>query len=431
MKTIYEIIESVAAIGSTKTKQEILEANRDNWILQNCFFYAENPRFNFYVKIKDVATANPGKNDLSRDTFVALSNLNNRAITGNAAREYIEQVMLPLTVEARIILTRIINRDLRCGAGTSISNKVWKNLIPEYPVMLASKFDAKAEKYLSQFENKAGFVVQLKEDGGRCIVKVSPDGEVSYHSRSGSTLELFGVFDEQLSRFPGMVFDGELIVKSSTGVRDRQTGNGFYTRAVRNTLTKEQAANFSLQLWDIISETEYDSDGHTPYTERFAKLVDAKFTGNVGIVESKSVKTIAECVEFYNEMRTRGEEGAIIKVANSVWEDSRSKNMCKMKASDPVDALCIGVEPGAGKYAGMIGSLICQDSTGMLLFNVGTGLTDTDRALDPSAYIGRIIECSYNEIISSKNKSTKSLFLPVFNQVRQDKTVANSLHELT
>lgn len=431
--TIYEIIESVATIGSTKAKQEILEANKSNEVLKNCFFYAENPRVNFFIRMgesREVVAPSHGR-DLSMADFLLLDRLIKRDVTGNDARQWVGNIMEPLNNGAREILCRIIDRDLRCGAGTSISNKVWKNLIPEYPVMLASKFDAKAEKYLSQFENKAGFVVQKKCDGGRVNIKVGANGVVTYYSRAGNELNLFGVFDYQFSRFTDTVFDGELLVRSKTGVEARTVGNGLYTKAVRNTLTQQEAQRFSIEIWDVIPILEFNNGiGNVPYRERLARLDQMKFDENVTVVESKQVRTLAECVEFYEEMRARGEEGAIIKVAGAVWEDARSKSMVKMKAICDVDALCIGVEPGTGKYAGMIGNLICQDSTGALLFNVGTGLTDADRTKDASAYVGKIVECVYNEIISAKNKSTKSLFLPVFKQVRMDKKIANSLCEL-
>ncbi len=428
--TIYEIIESVAAIGSTIEKQKIIETNKDNEVLKNCFFYAENPRFNFWIKVKTFSN-NTGTKDIDLATFTFLNQLIKREITGDAARNSVEAYMGDLTGHAQEILARIINKDLRCNAGTAIANKVWKNLIPEYPVLLCSKYDAKAEKYLSQFENGVGFAIQKKEDGGRLLVKVDHDGVVTYHSRNGSELNLFGIFDTQLSQFKDRVFDGELLVETADGKPNRKVGNGFYTKAVRGSISEEEAKQFSYKVWDVVPTHEYlAGKGTETHSVRHQNLIDMNFSGKISIVMSKHVQTLAECQEFYGQMRNDGQEGAIIKVANSVWEDSRSKNYVKLKNVSDVDALCIRVEPGTGKYAGMIGSLVCQDSSGELLFNVGTGLTDDDRKKDPSFYVNHIVECTYNEVISSKSKTTKSLFLPVFKQVRHDKNVANHISEL-
>lgn len=430
MKTT-DIITLIANTGSTNEKKAILEKNKNNDLLKNCFLYTENKRFNYYIKVEQ--TTGSGKVELADEHFILLDALNARVVTGNEARDLVNKAMEKMTIESQELFCKIINRDLRCGAGTTIANKVWKNLIPEYPVMLASKFDAKAQKYLSQYENNVGFYVQCKMDGGRCLVKVSETGDVTYHSRSGSILDLFHEFDDQFSPFRGMIFDGELLVLTKTGKRDRVCGNGLYTKAVRNTLSAEEAKRFTIVLWDVIPEKEYlIGKGTESYSTRLDLLqtMEPHFgaTG-VRVVESKKVNTLGECLEFYGNMRSRGEEGAIIKVANSVWEDTRSKNMVKMKAVETGDFVCVGVEPGAGKYANMIGALVCETSCGKVNFSVGTGLTDKDRALS-NKYIDKIIEVKYNEVISSKNKDTKSLFLPVFVQVRDDKTIANSLEEL-
>lgn len=434
MNTIFEIIDSVAAIGSTKAKQEIIEKNKDNTVLMNCFFYSENPRFNYFMKLNEAVAGEyhpAGSRDLDATTFSALDKIISREYTGDAAKRFIATILIPLSVEARRIVIRIINKDLRCGAGTSISNKVWKDLIPEYPVLLCGKMDEKAMKHLVQFENTVGFWVELKEDGGRLLVTVEDDGTVVYKSRAGNILNMYGVFDKQLSKYRGIVFDGELVIVNADGKPDRKKGNGFYTKAVRGTITETEAKQFTYKLWDAISLNEYQAGyGTQPYTGRRKFIGDCKFKGNMGQVDGKFVKTLAECMEFYAEMREADQEGAIIKVANAVWEDARSKNYVKLKAINDIDARCIGWEKGAGKNANKIGNLICETACGLVQFNVGTGLSDEDRERDPADFVGKIIECTYNEVITAKGRTTKSLFLPVYKQIRLDKNRANILEEL-
>ena len=434
--TIYSIIEDIAATSSLKTKQAILEANKDNEVLKNCFLYAENPRFNFYIKADaEMAFDSSGKNDVSLETFKQLDEIINRKVTGNDARLFLMSILLPLNSGARAIVIRIVNRDLRCNAGTSIANKVWKNLIPVYPVMLASKGDKKSFDYLESLVGKDNFIVQTKCDGGRVNVIVDGGGKVTYRSRNGSELNLHGFFDEQFKGFVGFVFDGELLARDlENGIVDRKTGNGLYTKAVRGTLSKAEAGQLCMVVWDIVPSNEFlAGKGTISYRDRLNNLLTCAEKFNpalVSVVESKFVNNLKDVQDFYTVMRDRGEEGAIVKVASSRWEDSRSKNMVKMKAEETCDALVIGVEEGSGKYAGMIGSLICTSSCGQLVFNVGSGFKDEDRTKPADYYMGKIVEVAYNEIITSKNKTTKSLFLPIYKQVRFDKNVANSIEEL-
>lgn len=433
--SIYEIIQSIADIGSTKAKQAICEANKDNEVLKNCFLYAENPRFNFYIKVGMPSSADQsGTNDISMSTFTQLDKLINREYTGNAARQFVAGMMTQLWPDAQVILARIINKDLRCNCGTSIANKVWDDLIPEYPVMLASKGDAKSMKHLAKFENKAGFIVQKKCDGGRVIVTVSDAGEVTYRSRNGNVLNLYGVFDNVFAKSKGMVFDGEVLVRTASGIADRKVGNGLYTKAVRGTLSDVEVKSFCMEVWDIVPESEYNSGlGIKPYELRLEALYNAGFNSEiVKVVDSLKVATLAECFAYYDTMRSEGEEGAIIKVADSLWEDKRSKGMVKLKADETADLICVGWEKGTGKNANKIGNLILQTSDGLLETGCGTGLSDADRERNPEDYLGKIIETGYNEVIASKDpkKTTKSLFLPVFKQIRYDKNVANKLSEL-
>ena len=431
--TIYEIIESIAANPSTNAKLEILKNNSSNDILKNVFYYAYNPRFNFWVKTK-VLPRVEGTNDIDTYTFVVLNTLINREVTGDAARSQIERFMETLTAEAQEILVRIINHDLRCGASDTLASKVWKNLVPEYPVMLCDKFNVKTEKYLKQFEGKDAFNVSKKEDGGRVLITVDESGEVTIRSRNGSTLNAYKLFDKYFSTCNGNVFDGELVIVNEDGTPNRKLSNGIYTKLVRNTATQEEVNKFSIVIWDVIPLNEYLSgEGTKPYSYRLNELNNfATFWNNspIRVVENKNVSTLEECFTFYDHMRSLGQEGAIIKVASAVWEDKRSKNSIKLKNESEGDFLCTGVEEGTGKYEGMIGALKCESSCGKLKFSVGTGLKDDDRLKDPSYYIGFVHEVKYNEVISSKGRDTKSLFLPVYVQRRDDKNIANSLGEL-
>ena len=430
---ITQILSEIASDPSTNAKKAIIASNVSNDLLKQAFFYAYNPRFNFWIKADSLPTKT-GKANVSAETFKVLDRLVAREVTGNAARDVVTAHLNTLTQADQQLMINIMNHDLRCGASDTLASKVWPKLVPEYPVMLCDKFSEKTRKYLEKFENKCGFNVSLKEDGGRVLITVEDDGKVVARSRNGSELNVFGLFDADFSAYRGMVFDGELIIKNADGTPDRKFSNGIYTKLVRNTATKDEVNKFTIVLWDVIALAEYlAGKGEVTYEDRWTSLlkVAPTWSKRVKVVEGKNVKTIAECLKFYDEMRDRKQEGAIIKVLESVWEDKRSKNSVKLKNESEGDFLCTGTEDGQGKYAGMIGALVCEDSTGRLKFSVGTGLNDEDRQKDPIEYIGKIIQVKFNEVITSKNKTTSSLFLPVFSTVRFDKKIANSLSELT
>ena len=84
---------------------------------------------------------------------------------------------------------------------------------------------------------------------------------------------------------------------------------------------------------------------------------------------------------------------------------------------------------GTGKYEGMIGSLICESSDGIVKVSVGSGLTDEDRKKPVEDYIDKIIAINYNGKITNK-QNEQSLFLPIYLETRFDKDIANSSEEL-
>jgi ATP-dependent DNA ligase len=297
--------------------------------------------------------------------------------------------------------------------------------------MLASKMDEKAAA--SVVPNKYGYIVQTKMDGGRAMATVNFDGSVNIRSRNGKELLLYGFFDTVLSKFPGYVFDGELVVMTDTGVEDRKTGNGFFTKAVRGTINQKEASRFRYVVWDMIPLADFNAGKSTvPYKERLSKLIDAQSLmtpGIVHLVQSRIVSTLQEAEVFYSEMLERGEEGAILKFADMPWEDRRSKKMIKLKEEKDIDAEVIGVTEHT-KVPGWVGSLTCKTADGLVQFDVGSGFTEVDRQKPFDYYFGKIVKCKYNALISNKTSTTKSLFLPIFDEVRDDKLTANSLKDL-
>lgn len=96
-----------------------------------------------------------------------------------------------------------------------------------------------------------------------------------------------------------------------------------------------------------------------------------------------------------------GYEGVVGKDPSYIWRDSTSRipAFFKYKKRPTADLLCIGTEEAgkSTKYAGLIGSLILQDSQGRIV-SVGSGMSDEDRARDPRYFIDQVVEVFYEHI---------------------------------
>lgn len=432
---LHEIIAALAAESSTKAKSAILQKYKDNFDLKLYFKATLDPFINYWIRISDVPESTGNEfNHLDATTIQqVINNLNGRVFTGHAARDYVYDVMLSLNQEDKILLKNMINRDANCKVAEGLVNKCWKKLIPEFPVMLADKYDEKTAKNIPEGKDK--IIVQKKEDGGRVAIVVLPDSSVTVYSRNGNVLETHGVFDSHFSQYPGKVFDGELLVLDpNTGkFADRKLSNGIFNKAVRGTITPEEAATLHAVLWDVVPYEKWmDGFDEASYKDRLAELLICALTiptHRASVVETKVVSTHYECQKFYDDMLEQGFEGAMMKVATMPWEAKRSKFVLKLKETKDATLLCVGVQQHS-KYPDQIGSLECKTSCGKLEVSIGSGLTEEDRKRPPEYFVDKLIDIQYNMLITKKNSDKHSMFLPRYRSIRLDQSVADNLEHL-
>jgi ATP-dependent DNA ligase len=327
------------------------------------------------------------------------------------------------------VLERIIQKDLKCGVQVSTANDVWMGLIKEYPVMLCSGYD---QKLVDKITFPA--YVQLKEDGMRFNAIVR-DGKCEFKSRNGKTIDLLGNLEigfVEMSKGSDCVFDGELLVKIDGKIADRQTGNGILNKANKGTISTSEAELVTAVVWDMIPYVLF-TDGYaaTPYRTRFERLQDCiGVSDRIELVPSIIVDSLDEAQAIFEQYLADGKEGIILKDGNGVWEDKRSKGQIKFKGELECDLKIVGLEEGSGKYQGKLGALLVESSDGILKVSVGSGLTDADRInLNSTTILGKVISVKYNARIKNK-QGEESLFLPIFIELREDKTEADSIGDI-
>ena len=78
-----------------------------------------------------------------------------------------------------------------------------------------------------------------------------------------------------------------------------------------------------------------------------------------------------------------GGEGLMLHHAFAHYHAGRTDQLLKYKRWNDDEARVVGVRPGKGKYAGMVGALLVEDAQGRR-FALGSGLRDADRARPPA-----------------------------------------------
>jgi ATP-dependent DNA ligase len=446
-ESVSNILNDLESDNSRLFKENILTVNKDNELLKRVLKATLDPYTQYYQrKIPEYER----KQDIpikSLDWALnQLESLTKREYTGNAAIHHLQTILLSVTEENAEVIKRVVTKDLKCGVSIATVNKIFgKKFIETYPCMLASAFNKKAFEAI-----KYPALVQTKLDGMRANIIIDSEGIVDVRSRNGKQISLAGHFDEFLKNvfyksptlanldvFHGAVLDGELLVldENDLFILDRKTGNGILNKAVKGTISPEETKRVRFECWDMIPLEDFKKGiCEIPYfdrldvlRERMNEVHKGQVNNLISILQTETVGSYADCEEIFNEALTNEEEGIIVKNGDSPWEDKRSKYQVKMKAELEADLLVEGIVEGTGKYEGLIGSLSCTTKDGTLKVNVGSGLIDEQRKCDPEDFIGKIITVKYNEKIKDKNSEHWSLFLPIFQELRLDKTVADNI----
>ena len=410
------IIQALEADSSTLAKQQILKDNIDNAEFIEGSTMCLDPLVTFGVKqVPTTDTMGPG---VGWDLFKSLADkLVARELTGHAARDAIQTIADHSTIDQwNDWYRRILIKDLRCGTGAKLFNKVQKDIIPLFGCMLAHD-GAKHPKKIA-----GDCFIEYKYDGVR-VIAIVQNGDATLYSRNGKLLENFPHINEALSKseFEGLVFDGEVMSE------DFQT-------LMKQVHRKEgaQTEDSYLAVFDMLTLEEFNAGGTdmTAY-ERRERLISvaSSFSYRTQLVQAINLNLDSEDGQrSFKEMNKlaleEGYEGLMIKPVNEGYKCKRSHAWLKIKPFIEVTLKVIDVEEGTGKNEGMLGALVVagNDDGKDFHLNVGSGLTDDMRKdvwAVKDAVIGQLVEIRADAATQSQDADDVwSLRFPRFKTFR-------------
>lgn len=249
----------------------------------------------------------------------------------------------------------------------------------------------------------------IKYDGHYMQVHVSQAKGVRFFTSSGKEFYETNLAKRFLE-FPDGIYECEFLGKSNGLHGDRK--EAAIATTLRTEFAKGIKSNYpglKCKVFDIISPE--------PFSQRLKLLQAIPNTLStsglfVGIVRYELVGD-SPIIPF-SRVITDGYEGIYLKHLNHLQrEGKRVRSAIKLKQHPTADVVCFDIQLGEGKYAGMIGSLICKDKDGVVV-KVGSGLTDEDRSFAHNQYLGKTIEIAYESF-------SDTYIHPVFKCVRDDK----------
>ena len=432
-----EIIRRLEADNSRLAKEAIISGAVEEGLDE--FFdgvrMALDPLVTFGVKQVPVKDADEGQG-LAWPVFVDLANkLQNRELTGHAARDAIELAMSVATqAQWNDWYRRILIKDLRCGVSEKTVNKAAKNhpqyAVPVFTCMLAHD-SANHEKKMTGKKQ-----IEVKLDGVRVLLVI--------RDTEGKNIEMFSRNGKQFHNFDHIIEEVRTVLKTHPVpyplVLDGEIMSASFQDLMKQVQRKENVAagDAVLHLFDTVPlgcflNGSWDKPQH--FRSEITKHWVAEHKAVLQHVTALEWETVdldtpegeQRFVELNKAAVDGGYEGLLIKDPDAPYECKRSHSWLKAKPVITVDLKVVDLQEGTGKNIGILGALICEgtDSGKHIKVNVGSGLTDSQRKdfwNNKKEVVGSTVEIMADAITKSQDSDdVYSLRFPRFHRFRDDK----------
>jgi DNA ligase-1 len=418
---ISNAVEDINTTNSILAKKKILAKYPE---LKEILFYVYNPMYIFSVTSKAILkyqeTHTHTENNL--ETLIELlDNLRNRVYTGHTA---IKQILGFINANDLFydLILKIVDKDLKIRMGVKQINAVFPELIPEFEVALADRFD----KQTAYFEKHDDWLVSRKLDGARCIAMTDiKNKSVTFNSRKGLEFTTLGKIRDILVKHllptltEDMVFDGEICIMVD--------GNESFTAIMKEIKKRGHTIETPCyKVFDYLTLKEFNSKKSTRVLKDRLKLCKK----TVKKVDSPLIQYLQQDLntpEIFAELLDSVEkynwEGLMLR-RNVGYEGKRSKNLLKVKKFEREEFMVANmtsdkISNNGSKFGNEMGLKNVKILYKNCNVDVGSGFSCEERKYyheNPDEIVGKVISVQYFEEISTVKKGveTYSLRFPTF-----------------
>lgn len=427
MVNIIKIINQLQNTPGTNDKLNILKENKDNELLKRVLNYTYNPYKKYKITEKTLNDIESYKSCAILDIFelldkLASNNINDllRDETKSFLKYYQET-----NVEIFELYKMIILKDLKINIGVKSINKVWKNLIPEFNIMLANKYFEMPHKV----EGKE-FIITQKLDGYR-LVAINNNDNIEFYTRQGQLVEGLIDIEKEVKQFlpNNMVLDGELLAINNMNLNSKD----LYRETIKRGRKKGDKTGLEYHVFDLITLDDLQNGVSNNKCSNRKEILHtmilgsySKFVKEVPILyKGKEINRITKLLDEQVDM---GNEGVMVNISDAPYECKRSSQILKVKKFQDCDVKVLNIIEGTGKNKNKLGAITIQFEHDNELYtcDCGSGFSDEERLLyweNPELLMNKIVTIGYFEV--SQNSKTKEygLRFPTWKGIiRTDKT---------
>ncbi len=203
-----------------------------------------------------------------------------------------------------------------------------------------------------------------------------------------------------IKNFPSFELDGEL-----------WSGRGEYEYIQSVVLDRHPGKGWEKITYNIFEVPNQKGD-FFQRLEKASRWFAAHPDPFVHIIHQTLIGDLPDLDEFIKQVASRSGEGVIVKDPQKAYHTGRSPYVLKIKETRDMEGEVIAINPGKGKFAGVMGSLTIRLENG-IQFKLGTGFTEQNRQNPPP--VGTQVTFKYYGF--TKNKIPK---FPSFLRIRSD-----------
>ena len=414
MKEVINIINKLRNENSTNGKLKILTDNKDNELLKKVLEYTYNPFKKYGVSEKVLIPTNEEFNNI--ELFQLLDLLSNSNIN-DSLRKTVNSFLGSIQFkEERDLYVCMLLKDLKIGCNSKTINKVWKDLIPSFNVMLAEKYFEKQQKVKGK-----EFIITQKVDGSRFVLIKDNLGNVKCYTRQGQEVNGLIEFENDFKLIPNnTVIDGEVLLNKQ-GLHSKD----LYRETMKEFRKKGEKHGLILNAFDILTFDEFkEGKSKTKCKDRKQQLHDLINNNNLTNIIEVPIRYIGKdenmIIKLLDEAVNNDEEGVMVNLADAVYECKRTTNILKAKLMKSCDLCIVGFEEGEGNFKGTLGATLVEYKNNIVKVGSGYQLEERNSIwANKDKLIGRIMEVQYFEESINSKTGLASLRFPVFKDIRE------------
>lgn len=407
-KRLEAMTEELSHTNSIIEKRHILSKYED---MKDILYWTYNPYIKFYVSARNIKKFMSSKDRSGgvyavNDIYELLRLLHKREATGNDALFSCE-FFINRNKEHEPVILKILNKDLECGINVKTINSAFTELIPQFEVPLANKYNPEKHDIFN-----GHWLLSRKLDGIRCLIFIYSN-EIKCMTREGFEIVTLGKIKEELKQkweftYP-IILDGELCIYKN-GFEDFNSILSLYNR---NNFTIEDPMFYVFDCYSINEFTQgYSDENYVPKILALKqKLRDFKY---IKFLEQISLEDESQLIIPY------GWEGFIAR-RNEETLFKRSNSLLKIKEFMEEEFKVLTFKSSEmiidGVLTPIVGSLVVEYKENTV--DVGSGLSQEQRIdwlLNPEKIVGKTITVKYfSESVDKTGKA--SLRFPIFKRI--------------